>query len=143
MRRGRLTRGQGLVEFALLIPLVIFTLFVFIDLAWVTSSYLQLSSAVREATRYGIVHAFNKTEIENFVKDKVTGLDPDRIDFLETPDPDGFLRETPAIIGNQIVIIASYDYQPITPGLNLIRNPEHPILLQVQSFATLAPINQD
>ena len=162
MRRQQRNQGQGLVEFALLIPLVIFMLFIFIDLAWMISSYLQLSSSVREVTRYAMVHPFIQSEIEDLVKEKTTSLDPNRIDFLRLVDvyddlsPDlktlplevlavytPMIVENPANQLDQIIIIASYRYQPITPGLNLIRNPENPILLRVQSSATLAPSYQD
>lgn len=161
MRSKKGNRGQGLVEFALLIPLVIFMLFIFIDLAWMISSYLQLSSSVREVTRYAMVNPFVQSEIEDLVKEKTTSLDPNRIEFLRlvdvfddlSPDlktlpPEVLAVYSPLIVENpgnqlkQVIIIASYNYQPITPGLNLIRNPENPIMLQVKSSATLAPFNQ-
>ncbi len=139
MKSKKGNRGQGLVEFALLIPLVIFMLFIFIDLAWMISNYLQLSSSVREVTRYAMVNPFDQTELENLVKEKATSLDPDRIEFIDFQDKEEFLHPTPAIVEKQVIIVATYRYVPITPGLNLICDPENPIILKVQSSATLAP----
>ena len=137
MSKQKRTLGQGLVEFALLIPLVIFIFIGFIDLAWMTSSYLQLSSSVREVTRYAMVHPFDPAELENLVIEKATSLDSSHIDFIKFPDEYGV--QTPAIIGNQVIIRASYDYQPITPVLFIFLSGENILKLTVQSSATLAP----
>ena len=58
--------GQALVEFALLIPLFILIVILFIDLGRATSVYIQLSNAVREGTRYAIVHQFDEENITDY-----------------------------------------------------------------------------
>ena len=50
--------GQGLVEFALILPVLLLLLFGIIDLGWMVFNYSQLYHAMREATRYGSVVGF-------------------------------------------------------------------------------------
>jgi len=50
--------GQGLVEFALILPVLLLLLFGIIDFGWMIFNYSQLYNAMREATRYGSVVGF-------------------------------------------------------------------------------------
>lgn len=49
-------RGQGLVEFALVIPLFMFILVAIVDIGRVVWANDSLANAAREAARYAIVH---------------------------------------------------------------------------------------
>jgi hypothetical protein len=51
-------RAQGLVEFALIVPVLLLTLFGIIDLGWIVFNYSQVYNSLREATRYGSVSGF-------------------------------------------------------------------------------------
>ncbi len=51
-------RGQGLLEFALIVPVLLLTLFGIIDLGWMVFNYSQIYNSLREATRYGSVSGF-------------------------------------------------------------------------------------
>ncbi len=55
-RRGR--RGQGLVEFALIVPVFLFFLLIAVDFGRLLFTYIQLSNTAREAAAYA---AFNPT----------------------------------------------------------------------------------
>ena len=57
--------GQSLVEFALIIPIAFFLITGFFDLGRAVFNYSSLTNAVREATRYAIVH---KPELTNAFK---------------------------------------------------------------------------
>ena len=50
------SRGQSLVEFALILPVLMFMLMGFFDLGRVVLAHDALSHAAREAARYAIVH---------------------------------------------------------------------------------------
>jgi Flp pilus assembly protein TadG len=49
-------RGQGLVEFAMVITLLLLLIFGIIDFARVFFGYATMANGVREGARYGIVH---------------------------------------------------------------------------------------
>ena len=51
-------KGQGLLEFALIVPALLMLLFGIVDLGWMVFNYSQLYNALREATRYGSVSGF-------------------------------------------------------------------------------------
>ena len=49
-------RGQGLLEFALVVVFLLLTMFGIIDFARVFFGYATMSNGVREGARYAIVH---------------------------------------------------------------------------------------
>jgi len=49
-------RGAAAVEFALLVPVLLFIVFVLVDLGWVFNQQLAVTSASREAVRYYAIH---------------------------------------------------------------------------------------
>lgn len=123
-------RGQALVEFALLIPLFIFLVFVFIDIARITASYLELSNSVREGTRYAMVHVFDTDQIRDVVHDYAPSLDHGLLTINSTKGL------------HQVTISASYAYYPVTPIMKLFLGSDDFLTLNVQSSATLAPLYQ-
>lgn len=56
MFRNRSSRGQTMVEFALVLPILMFLLTGFFDLGRVVLAHDALGHAAREAARYAIVH---------------------------------------------------------------------------------------
>ena len=56
--RRRRRRGQGLVEFALILPVFLFFLLLAVDFGRLLFTYIQLSNTAREAAAYA---AFNPT----------------------------------------------------------------------------------
>ena len=129
---------QSIVEFALIIPIVILAITVFIDLGRVVYSYSALSHAVREGTRFAIVHPPGTVDEQNaiigVVKDTAVGLDGDNItvSFPVLPiDPDYI-----------VTIHASYSIAPVTPGLSLILGTGNVIDLETESSMQVAPLYQ-
>jgi hypothetical protein len=59
--RIRKTRGQSLVEFALVLPVILMLFGGIIDFGWVVFNYAQLYNALREGLRYGSVPGFGAT----------------------------------------------------------------------------------
>lgn len=64
-RRRRSDQGQGLVEFALVIPMMLLFVFGLVDLGRGIYTYSVLSNVAREGARYAIVHGSLATETGN------------------------------------------------------------------------------
>ncbi len=56
------TRGQALVEFALVFPIIMLVIFGIIDFGWMIFNYAQLYNGMREALRFGSVAGFSTPE---------------------------------------------------------------------------------
>lgn len=67
--------GQSLVEFALIIPIVIFLLLAIIEYGWMLNAKITLTSAAREGARVAAVTNKNpQDKARNAVIDSVQGL---------------------------------------------------------------------
>src|SRR4030067_1490620 len=58
VRIRRQTQGQAMLEFALIFPLILLLILMFIELGRVVYYYSALNNAVREGARYAIVRPF-------------------------------------------------------------------------------------
>ncbi len=54
VKRGRHERGQTLVEFAMIAPVLMFLIFGFIDISRLYQSWVTIQGAAREGARYGV-----------------------------------------------------------------------------------------
>jgi Flp pilus assembly protein TadG len=86
MKKNLRSLGQALLEFALILPVILLIIIVFIDLARVVFSYAALNNAVREGARYATVHLFadstqRTSDIQQRVASLVTAprLDPNNV----------------------------------------------------------------
>lgn len=61
LRRNRRTRAQGMVEFALVLPILLFVFFAIVDFGWMVFNYAQLYNSLREGLRYGSVSGYGST----------------------------------------------------------------------------------
>ncbi len=57
----RKRNGQGLLEFALVLPILLMLIFGIIDLGWMAFNFSQLYNGTREGARFGSVPGFNLT----------------------------------------------------------------------------------
>jgi Flp pilus assembly protein TadG len=121
-RRERAEQGQALVEMALMLPVLVLLLVGVFDLGravWLSNS---LAMAVREGTRYGVVHGALSaspagpgsatytapdvdTAIASWVQRYATGI-PDLTVHASWPDGN-------ANRGSRIVVSASFPFTPI------------------------------
>jgi hypothetical protein len=60
---GRLTRGQGLVEMTLALPVLLIMLLGLVELGFLLHAYIVLYNADREATRFAVRGTFTPEEI--------------------------------------------------------------------------------
>lgn len=81
-------RGQALVEFALVLPLLILLLLMIMEGGRLFAGYLELQSATRDAVRYVSVNPdAEESGVKNWVDTRLTLLDPDNLRIIEY-DPD-------------------------------------------------------
>jgi hypothetical protein len=58
------SRGQGIVEFALVVSLLLLILFGIIDFSRLFFAYATMANGVREGARYGVVHSYDELGIK-------------------------------------------------------------------------------
>ena len=128
-------KAQSIVEFALIIPLIILVITVFIDLSRGFFYSTTLSNAVREGARYAVVHHVNteeeKQEVVDIVVHFAIALDPENI-IVTITEPDAE--------NAYVTVNGTYFFQPVTPGLSLILGDTPGIQLESQSIMQIAPL---
>jgi hypothetical protein len=72
---GSHKKGQDLVEYALLVPIMLLAILAFFDFGRWVYAYTVLSNAAREGVRYASVRDNTQsTAIQNYILDRVPGL---------------------------------------------------------------------
>lgn len=64
-RFGREETGQNLVEFALLLPILMYILLGIIQFGFIFAAYVTLNNAVREAARWGTIYVYDNNSNAN------------------------------------------------------------------------------
>lgn len=119
LRRGRASRGQSLVEFVLIFPILIILVFGVIDFSMGIRSYVSLTNATREGARYGAVGNPLGSSITTCVGQPNTtvsgrvctvseGLHKDQMTVTPECDPS-------CEPGNSLHVAATYQYDFFTP----------------------------
>ena len=105
--RGR-ERGQGLLEFALVIAFLLLTVFAIIDFARVFFGYATMSNGVREGARYAVVHPGDDGDIIAAAEGMMLVIGSPVI--VEVGYPDGDMDR-----GSRVVLTATADFDVWTP----------------------------
>ena len=115
------SRGQSLVEFALVLPMLMILIFGVIDFGMALRSYITLTNATREGGRYAAIGnpagaypgdctTLTNTTVIGRVCTGMEGLDLDEgLQIVSVTYPTG---QAP---GNEVVVAADYTYEYITP----------------------------
>ena len=133
-RRG--TRGQGLVEFALVFPVFILLVVGLFDIGRAVVAYNTLTNAAREAARLAIVNQ-DETLIAQRAQDIAVGIgidttDPDLVEFyrkgpnadVESNDVcDGSTEQQELSVGCVAVVKPTTTWQAITPLIGTLIGP--------------------
>jgi len=115
--RRRSSRGQGLVEFALVFPLFMLLLMGMVDLGRAVFAYNTITNSAREAARLAIVNQ-TEADITKRAGDMSTSLAvTTNIDWAR---PDGSACGAYKEIGCIVTIEIETDYRPITPVVGTI-----------------------
>ncbi|HEY7936168.1 MAG TPA: TadE/TadG family type IV pilus assembly protein [Candidatus Limnocylindrales bacterium] len=125
-------RGQAMVEFAIVAPLFFLMLFAIIEFGWYVYQVQTLNDAVREATRYAIVHGSTSlcpsgplpggapngcdpsgAKVQAIVRNYSVGLSSAGLSFpTMTWSPDDGR-------GGIFVLVAQANFQPLIPWVPL------------------------
>ena len=126
---GRAARGQSLVEFALIIPILLLMLMGILDLGRAVAAYNSVSNAARSAARVAVVNQ-DEAAIDEAAMEEAFGLDlaADDIDF--NPNVNG---DDPCLLQVcQVEVAVEYEYLAATPIIGNIVGP-----ITVRSVARL------
>jgi Flp pilus assembly protein TadG len=124
--RRRSSRGQGLVEFALVIPIFLLVLVAIFDLGRAVFAYNTLTNAAREGARIAIVNQYKPSIIARAKQQtQIVELnDPSvNIDFYQVNadgTPDTSAQCALIAVGCLAVVSFEATYQPITPFIGNI-----------------------
>jgi Flp pilus assembly protein TadG len=110
-------RAQGMVEFAIILPVLLLMLMLIFDVGRSIYTYSVIHNAAREAARYGIVHPTDQTGATQTALQLTSGLDQTGISVtFPTPAAGTFEVEV------------GYTFSAVTPFLGqLMGNPGNSI----------------
>jgi Flp pilus assembly protein TadG len=126
--------GQGLVEFALVLPALLLTLMGIADFGRLFAVYSNLFNAAREGTRYGVVSPRDVGGIFATVRGHITMVDPNDANISVRFDggpgtPNKNYDEV--IVGDRVIVALNADVELITPFIRAITQR-----LRVETTAT-------
>lgn len=106
-----IAKGQSLVEFALVIPILLLVIFGLFDLGYAVFIKNMISNAAREGARTGIIITKTDADIRARVNAAAPGLNLSTAQIAITPSPNNRKFDEP------ITVTVSYTYSPMTPVL--------------------------
>ena len=131
------TRGQSIIEFALLFPLVFLLITGLFDLGRAVFYLSTINTAAREGTRWAIVQG-KKTITTTLIQDHV------REYYFSDANLAANSTITPvfdyAATDPTVTITITYMYFPVTPGINLLLGSGKGIPLKAESTMFLTPL---
>ncbi|MGH4122555.1 MAG: TadE/TadG family type IV pilus assembly protein [Clostridium sp.] len=116
MKRLRNEKGQSLVEFAILLPLLLLLLMGILEFGIMLNSYLTIHNSAREGARLGIVSGSN-IEIKELINNISPNLDSENLIVNITP------LEGMRSSGDTLTVEVIYNYHVIIPIIsNILHN---------------------
>ncbi len=106
-------RGQGLVEFAIVLPLLSVIVLGLFDLGYAAFLNNTIANAAREGARTGIIISRSDGEIRGRVRAAAAGLNLADEDIPIVPSPN-------RTYGEPITVTVTYSYLPLTPMVGRI-----------------------
>ncbi len=118
------SKGQGLVEFALILPILLLVMLGTIEFGYVFTVYSGMFNATREGTRYGAVSPKDLSGIDASARTKIILVDPSAVSFAvmydKGPGTSTFTDPGQVQIGDRVVLSITYDLPTITPVIQPI-----------------------
>ena len=136
-RLNRGTRGQAIIEFVVIFPMLIVLLASIIDFGIAMDRRITLQHAVREGSRYAAVHA-DIDEIKQKTVDQAQDLiDTDDVEVCYEDGPDA--NSTVGNVGDSVRVSASftYEFNLVGPVLGLFGSDAADITLTPDATARL------
>jgi len=114
------TKGQAVVEFALVLPILVFLLLAIMEGGRIFGSYLELQHAARDGARWAAVHTEKTREqVTDYVKGRLAFLDDSKLDQAGNV----VLNRDPAR-NEWVKLTLEYPLEILTPIIsNLLGNP--------------------
>jgi len=115
---ARERRGQGLVEFALILPILLLVLIGILEFARILFIYVNVSNAAREGARYGVVHPTDLGGIRNQVTERLALVGDDVlpvVSYDHGPGTTGFTDGRAAAAGDRVRVRIEYTIDAMTP----------------------------
>lgn len=109
-----LKRGQTLVEFALLLPSLIFIAIIIVDLGRAIYYYSAIHNAAREGARYGIINPDDFAGMEDTAEQYAIGLGLDELNVTAVRGPNQVIDFFP---NPTVLVTIEYEFTPATPVL--------------------------
>lgn len=103
----RNNRGQALVEFALIVPVLLMLVLGIMEFSMVIHQYMVVAGASREGARAAALGGSNAA-IEAAVQNAATGLDSTKLTVTPSPTPT-------RTQGDPVTVTVTYPFKPITP----------------------------
>ena len=104
IKHRRRERGQELVEYALILPIMMLILMSILDLGRAVYYYSAINNSAREGARYGVINPDDPAGIEAVVRNKAVVLNPANLTVvISSPDED------------TVRVTLTYQFTPITP----------------------------
>jgi uncharacterized repeat protein (TIGR01451 family) len=120
----RPSRGQGFVEFALILPFLLLLMLGIVEFGYVFTAYSGLFNAAREGVRYGVTNPKDVSGIVANAQEKVFLADPAAVDIVVRydggPDTPQFTDPAQVQIGNRVLVYVTCDLPTITPAIQPI-----------------------
>ncbi len=107
-------RGQAMIEFAFVMPLLILLLMGIFDLGRGVYAYNVVASAAREGARYGIFKPGDSTGIQNQAVANTFALDPNLISVTSNCKIPSGAYTTWCYKTNLLEVVVQYQFQPLT-----------------------------
>jgi Flp pilus assembly protein TadG len=135
-------KGQALVEFALVFPLILLIVVVFIDLGRIVYFHSALTNAVREGARYGIVHQYTtntqrQSDIAQRVVNYAIGMPVNTTDVTVYCDQSTTNTSIPC--SNVITVHAQISIDPMVPFMAQIIGSGNRFNITAESSMQVTP----
>ncbi|HUX77013.1 MAG TPA: TadE/TadG family type IV pilus assembly protein [Anaerolineae bacterium] len=139
----RPSRGQGFVEFALILPFLLLLMLGIVEFGYVFAAYSGLFNAAREGVRYGVTNPKDVSGIVANAQEKVFLADPATVDIVVTydsgPDTPQFTDPAQVQIGNRVLVNVTCDLPTITPVIQPIVST---LPVHTQAARTIASLGE-
>lgn len=117
-------KGQSIVEFAILVPILLLVLIAIIEFGLMFNSYLILQTSARDAARQLSI-GVSDTEVTSQIKAQAYGIDLAQLSISISP------TEATRIAGDDVTVELIYTHTIITPFLAAITGPTVPLDVKV------------
>lgn len=146
MKKNQRASGQSLIEFALVIPLILLIVVVFIDLGRIVYFHSALSNAVREGARYAIANQFTSSAQRDLnIRQKVINyatalpLNLNDISVYCEQNPANLVKDQANPCNNFITVSADVEIEPMVPFLAQIIGAGNTFNITASSTMQMTP----